>query len=75
VVLLPIKGGEIPSAIIDQTEFVEEAFIEKETTVEDIPAVSDFADIKNEPGTDFYFDENGTKHYILNVRDAPDFEG
>ena len=75
VVLLPIKGGDVPPGIIDQTEFIDEASIGKESTLGDIPAITDSADIEIEPGTNFYIDENGTKHYVLDVRDVPQFEG
>ncbi len=75
VVLLPIKGGDVPPGIIDQTEFIDEASIGMESTLEDIPAITDSADIEIEPGTNFYIDENGTKHYVLDVKDAPQFEG
>ena len=75
VVLLPIKGGDVPPGIIDQTEFIDEASIGRESTLEDIPAITDSADLEIEPGTNFYIDENGTKHYVLDVRDVPQFEG
>ena len=75
VVLLPIKGGDVPPGIIDQTELIDEASIGMESTLEDIPEIIDSADLEIEPGTNFYIDENGTKHYVLDVRDAPQFEG
>ena len=75
VVLLPTKGGEIPPRIIDQTDIIDEASIGREAILEDIPTITDYTDIENEPGSEFYIDENGTKHYILDVRDAPQFEG
>ncbi len=75
VVLLPIKGGDVPPGIIDQTEFIDETSIDRESTLEDIPAITDSADLEIEPETNFYIDENGTKHYVLDVKDAPQFEG
>jgi len=75
VVLLPIKDGDVPPGIIDQTELIDEASIGRESTLEDIPAITDSADLEIEPGTNFYIDENGTKHYVLDVRDVPQFEG
>ncbi len=75
VVLLPIKGGDLPPTIADQAEIRDEASLERKASLEDIPTIADSADIENEPGRDFYIDENGTKHYILNVRDVPNFEG
>lgn len=75
VVLLPIKGGDLPPTIEDQAEIRDEASLERKASLEDIPTIADSADIENEPGRDFYIDENGTKHYIVNVRDVPNFEG
>ncbi len=75
VVLLPIKGGDVPPGIIDQTEFIDDASIGRESTLEDIPAITDSADLEIEPGTNFYIDENGTKHYVLDVIDVPQFDG
>ncbi len=43
------------------------------------PTVSDTAQMENEvletdSGVKFYFDENGTKHYVLSVEDSPSIE-
>ena len=43
------------------------------------PTVSDTAQTENEvletdSGVKFYFDENGTKHYVLSVEDSPSIE-
>ena len=75
VVLLPIKPGDIPPAIVDDIQLVEDASLEKETIAEDIPSVVDDADIQKENDVEFYIDEDGIKHYIINVRDVPDLEG
>ena len=75
VVLLPIKPGDIPPAIVDDVQLIDDASLEKGTSVEDTPKVTDAADIKQENEVDFYIDENGTKHYIIDVKDVPAIEG
>ncbi len=75
VVLFPIKPGDIPPGIVDDVGIVDNASFEKETSVEDIPTVTDDADIQQENDVEFYIDENGIKHYIIDVRDVPDLEG
>ena len=62
VVLFPIKPGDIPPGIVDDVQLVDDASLEKETSVEDIPTVTDDAEIKKENGVEFYIDENGIKH-------------
>ncbi len=74
-VLFPIKPGDIPPGIVDDVGIVDDASLEKETSVEDIPTVTDDADIQQENDVEFYIDENGIKHYIIDVRDVPDLEG
>ncbi len=75
VALLPIKAGDVPPPIIDTTDVLDDATIEKESRVTDTPEVSDTAITENDEDLDFYIDENGTKHYRLDVRDVPSFEG
>jgi len=75
VVLLPIQPGDIPPGIVDDVGIVDNASLEQVTSVEDIPVVTDDADIQQENDVEFYIDENGIKHYIIDVRDVPDLEG
>ena len=75
VALLPMKAGDVPPPIIDTTDVLDDASIEKESRVTDTPEVSDTAITENDEDLDFYIDENGTKHYRLDVRDVPSFEG
>jgi len=74
-VLFPIKDSEGPPSIIDSTIVVDDATIERESQVTDVPKLSDSAMTENDEKLDFYIDENGTKHYRLEVRDVPMFEG
>ncbi len=73
VVLLP-KAEDVPPPIIDSIDVVDDTSIEKESRVTDTPDVSDTAVTENDEELDYYIDENGTKHYRLEVRDAPTFE-
>lgn len=73
VVLLP-KAEDVPPSIIDSTDVVDDASIEKESRVTDTPDVSDTTVTENDEELDYYIDENGTKHYRLVVRDVPTFE-
>ena len=75
VVLFPIKAGDVPPPIIDTADVVDDVAIEKESRATDTPDVSDTAVTENDEELDYYIDENGTKHYRLDVRDAPSFEG
>ena len=74
-VLFPIKDSEVPPSIIDSTIVVDDATMERESQVTDVPKLSDSAMTENDEELDFYIDENGTKHYRLEVRDVPMFEG
>jgi len=73
VVLLP-KAEDVPPPIIDRTDVVDDTSMEKESRVTDTPDVSDTAVTENDEELDYYIDENGTKHYRLEVRDVPTFE-
>jgi len=75
VVLLPIKSDDVPPPIIDTADVADDAAIEKESRITDTPDISDTAVTENDEELDYYIDENGTKHYILDVRDVPTFEG
>ncbi len=74
-VLFPIKESNVNPSIIDSTKVVDDATIEKESHIIDVPKLSDSAMTENNEELDFYIDENGTKHYILDVKDVPIFEG
>jgi len=74
-VLFPIKESGVTPSIIDSTNVVDNATIERESFVTDVPKHLDSAMTENNDEVDFYIDENGTKHYILDVKDVPMFEG
>jgi len=71
VVLSPIKPGDLPPTIQDSVEIKEKVSIEiGQETTDDI-IVKDSAVLENNMNSDFYFDENGTKHFIIKVIDIP----
>lgn len=67
VVLLPIKPGDIPPAIEDRPELGEGASIG--LGEEDTPAITESV-IISETGPDFYVDEDGIRHYVINATDV-----
>jgi hypothetical protein len=71
VVLSPIKPGDLPPTIQDSVEIKDKASIEiGQKTTDDI-IVKDSEMLENNMNPDFYFDENGTKHFIIKVMDIP----
>ncbi len=73
VTFLPIKPGEMPPIIQDQIEFEDQSQSNIGISVKDAPNLADSAISSNQTGYDFYVDEEGIKHYIVNVVDTPDF--
>ena len=47
----------------------DEGSIEASLNVDESPAISDTAEIEAEG--EYYFDENGTKHYVIKAEDSP----
>ena len=84
VVLLPIKPGDVPPAIEDMPELSEGAAIglgEEDMpelgegaatglSIEDAPAITESVIIRSETGPDFYVDEKGIRHYVINATDV-----
>ena len=76
VMLMPIKPGDVPPPITDNSDVVDDASMEKNSHVKDSPNVADIAATDNDNDElDHYIDENGIKHFILDVKDIPSFEG
>ena len=75
VAFLPLKPGEIPPIIQDQPKMEDQAQSNIVTTIMDAPKLADSAVSSNQIGYDFYVDEKGVKHYIVNAVDTPDIEG
>ena len=71
VVLLPIKPGDIPPSIQDSTEIKDKASIEVGQKTTDDNIVKDSEIVENNMNSEFYFDENGTKHFIIKAMDMP----
>ena len=74
VAFLPLKPGGIPPIIQDQPKVEDQAQSNIGTTIVDTPKLADSAVSSNQTGYDFYVDEEGAKHYIVNVVDTPDIE-
>ena len=55
----------------DDIQIKDNATLEFESNEQDVPAILDSVVIEQSNDLDFYVDENGTKHYIITVRDAP----
>jgi len=75
VAFLPLKPGEIPPIIQDQPKMEDQAQSNIGITIMDAPKFADSAVSSNQIGYDFYVDEEGVKHYIVNAVDTPDIEG
>ena len=57
--------------IEDKVEVKDDSAIGLGQNTSDIPIMTDSAVVENKISPDFYIDENGTKHYIIEVIDAP----
>jgi len=49
----------------------DEGSIEASLNVGESPTISDTAEVEVEEESEYYVDENGTKHYIIEVGDSP----
>jgi len=49
----------------------DEGSIEASLNVIETPAISDTGEVEVEAEGGYYFDENGTKHYVIEVGDTP----
>ncbi len=75
VVFLPLKPGGIPPIIQDQPKIEDQSQSNIGISVKDAPNLADSAVSSNQTEYDFYVDEEGIKHYIINAVDTPDIEG
>jgi len=56
--------------VIDEPALVEDITIDTEVEEE---SSEEIVLITNEDGPDYWIDENGLKHYVLDAADSPDF--
>ena len=75
VTLMPVKPGDIPPPITDSSDVVDDAVMEKDSRITDSPDISDIAATHNDGGLDYTVDENGIKHFVIDVKDIPSMEG
>ena len=87
VVFLPTQQGGVPPSIQDDTQVKDSGMVGIETGSEptllidnaslaiemdrDAPVLSDTILIEPESSMNFYLDENGTKHYVIDIVDKP----
>ncbi len=71
VAFLPINPGGIPPIIQDQPKIEDQFQSDIGISVQDAPNLADSTVSSNQTGYDFYVDEEGTKHYIVNLVDTP----
>jgi len=67
----------LPPPIMDKTTVTDESKIGLDSTVSDVPIISDFVEVTTDQENDiinFWIDENGTKHYVLEATDSPALE-
>jgi len=74
VAFLPINPGGIPPIIQDQPKMEDQSQSDIGISVQDAPNLADSEVSSNQTGYDFYVDEEGAKHYIVNLVDTPDIE-
>ena len=75
VALIPIKPGDIPPPITDSGNVVDDASMQKDSSVTDSPDITETTLTKNDADLDYYLDEKGTKHFTIDVKDIPSLEG
>jgi len=76
VIIAPDKLEEnnsvvIPPQQIDEPQVQEDVSMDTEVVEESSP--ENIVLITNEDGPDYWIDENGLKHYVLNLEDSPNF--
>jgi len=74
VAFLPLKPGGIPPIIQDQPKIEDQFQSNIGISVKDTPNLADSEVSSNQTEYDFYVDEEGVKHYIVNLVDTPDIE-
>jgi len=52
-------------------QIIDEGSIEASLNVGETPTISDTAEVEVEEESEYYVDENGTRHYIIEVVDKP----
>ncbi len=72
---MPIKPGDVPPPIKDVSNIVDDASMEKNSQVTDSPDITETTFTKNDGDLDYYIDEKGIKHFIIDVKDIPSLEG
>ena len=75
VAIMPVKPGDMPPPIKDVSSVVDDASMQKDSSVTDSPDITETTLTNNDAELDYYIDEKGAKHFTLDVRDIPSLEG
>ena len=74
--LISDKSSVNVGSVAESTTEVEDfSTIELSTEGGDTPSVEDSSLLVSEEGVNYYIDENGTKHFVLNASDTPGLGG
>jgi len=71
VVFLPVQPGDVEPRIIDTVVPKDSSSVEIGTTAKDKPQFEDESVLESDSQAEFFVDQNGTKHYTIEVRDVP----
>jgi len=75
VAVMPIKPDDVPPPIKDVSVVVDDASMEKDSRIIDSPDITETTFTKNNEELDFYIDDKGIKHFVIDVKDIPSMEG
>jgi len=70
VAILPKSPTDIAPEMTDRVEIKEETIVELVLDVSESPEFSEEISLE-ETNVEFYIDENGVKHYVIEVEDSP----
>ena len=69
VIILPQNNEKLAPQMGDTITASDQAEVELGMNSSDSPSISDSANVESD--ADFYIDENGVKHYIIEAKDKP----
>ncbi len=69
VAILPVKPSDVIPEMTDRVQIHDETTVELGLDVSESPEFSEETSLDSE--AEFYIDENGVKHYVIEVEDSP----
>ena len=69
VAILPLKPSDVIPEMTDRVQIHDETTVELGLDVSESPEFSEETSFEGE--TEFYIDENGVKHYVIEAEDSP----